>query len=160
MSPQTRLQGPLAWLGVLISWMVPGAGFMVCGRWARGIFHFLAINLTFALGLMLHSSVAWPTWSLRAEEFNLINNFTFLVEMGGGLAALASFVASAALEGESSAMQWLAGVPHDPYYELGTYFLVVAGALNYFAIGNFYDRVVNPHPRFDVKQDTEGTETA
>lgn len=108
---------------------------------------------TFLIGIMLHSSVMWPIWSIRSPDFNLINNFTFIVQMGGGFAALASFwatTAPVAVEAAPPLFAWLAGVPHHPYYELGGYFLIVAGAMNYFALGNFYDRLIHPGARFEA----------
>lgn len=134
-------------MGLILGWLIPGAGFMLYGRWGRGLIHFVMISLTFAFGLALHSSVAWPTWSIHSEEFNLINNFTFIVQLGSGALALGSFMASISVGGATGPLGWLAGIPQHPYYELGSYFLIVAGALNYFAIGNFYDRFMNPHPR-------------
>lgn len=128
---------------------------MLCGRWARGLMHFLLVGLTFALGLALHSSVAWPTWSVRSEEFNLINNFTFVIQMGSGLPAIASFYASTGGGAAGEALAWLAGTPPHPAYELGSYFLIVAGALNYFAAGNFYDRIVAVESRFEAQERSE-----
>lgn len=132
---------------------------MMYGRWARGLAHFVTIGLTFAFGLALHSSVVWPSWSIRSEDFNLINNFTFLVQMGGGIWAVASFAASTLVHEPQGFIGVLAGVEHHPHFELGSYFMIVAGALNYLALGNFYDRIVHPHPRF-AAQETESREQA
>lgn len=118
---------------------------MLCGRWARGLTHFVMIGMTFAFGVALHSHVLWPVWSIRSEDFNLISNFTFVVQMGSGLFALSSFMASVSAEAGSTGVSKLA---MHAYFELGSYFLIVAGALNYFAVGNFYDRHVRPQPRF------------
>lgn len=114
---------------------------MLFGRWARGTAHFVTIGLTFGLGLALHGSVLWPTWSVSSEEFNLINNFTFVTQMGSGLPAVASFLVSRVTNAEPGAMSWLGGIQSHTNFELGSYYLIVAGALNYFAIGNLYDRL-------------------
>jgi len=137
-------------MALVIGWLIPGASFMLCGRWTRGILHFVTIMVTFALGLALHSGVAWPSWSPKSEEFNLINNFTFIVQMGSGLPALGSLMASLSRAASASSAWplWLAGEQKHPYYELGSYFLIVAGALNYFVVGNFYDRVIKIQSRF------------
>jgi hypothetical protein len=124
-----------------VGWLVPGAGFVYCGRWVRGLAHLLIVGLTFGIGLALHGAVLWPTWSFRSEEFNLINNFTFLTQMGAGLPALASFLAARWGDGQGGPMAWLAGEASHTNFELGTYYLIVAGALNYFAVGNLYDRL-------------------
>jgi hypothetical protein len=129
---------------LIIGWLVPGAGFLFCGRWARGLAHLFIVGGTFALGLMLHGAVLWPTWSFRSEEFNLINNFTFLTQLGAGLPAIASFLAASWSDLPGGPMSWLAGEASHTNFELGTYYLIVAGALNYFAVGNLHDRLVNP----------------
>src|SRR6185295_6142612 len=145
----------IAWIGILVGWMIPGAGFMICGRWRRGLAQFVIVMLTFTLGIALHSGVAWPEWSPRREEFNLINNFTFIVQMGSGFPALASLMASLPHGAENGSWAWLAGIQKHPYYELGSYFLIVAGAVNFFALGNLYDRVIQPHPRFQEQEFAE-----
>ncbi len=146
-TPRTPVPPLLGWLGLLIGWLIPGGGFILCGRRTRGLTHFFLVAVTFGIGISLHSAVAWPSWSIHDEEFNLINNFTFIVQLGSGLPALISFAAGhwpAMFRG----LGRLGGIPQHPYYELGSYYLIVAGALNYFAIGNFYDRLVKPHLRF------------
>ena len=86
-----RPAGPAALAALAIGWLIPGAGFMLYGRWARGTTHFVMVMLTLSLGLALRSSITWPTWSLRSEDFNLINNFTFVIQMGCGLPGLLLF---------------------------------------------------------------------
>lgn len=142
-----------------VGWLIPGLAFALCGRLRRGLVHFLLVATTFAAGIALHGSVVWPIWSTRAPEFNLINNFTFIVQIGAGLPALASFWATRAGESFPGAWRWLAGSPEHPHYELGSYFLIVAGALNYFAVRNFYDRIVNPDSPFvDQEKSAETVE--
>ena len=118
---------------------------------------FLLVVLTFNLGLVCHGGVTWPSWSFAAQDFNLINNFTFIIQLGAGLPALASlFVQPVVLEHLPGLADffvrhppsWLAGVPQHPYYELGSYYLIVAGAINYFAACNLHDRIIHPQKRF------------
>ena len=40
-----------AWTALLLSWLIPGSGFMMYGRWARGTAHFVTIVTTFCIGL-------------------------------------------------------------------------------------------------------------
>lgn len=137
------------WVGLLLGYFIPGGGFILCGRWQRGLAHFLTIMVTFSLGIALHGAVVWPTWDRSSEDFNLINNFTFVVQVGTGAPALASLMATTQEKpSESGPMKWLAGDPPHAYYELGAYFLIVAGALNLFALGNYYDRVMHVAQRF------------
>ena len=150
----SKMDAPTILAAAFASWLIPGSGFFFFGRRARGAAQFALVTLTFSFGLMLHSSVAWPTWSIRSEEFNLINNFTFVVQMGSGAPAVASFWAALQEPRASSGgiIQWLGGIPKHPYYELGSYFLIVAGALNYFALGNFFDRIVRVKTRFEEQE--------
>lgn len=128
-------------LALLLGWLIPGAGFMLMGKWGRGMTHLLIIGATFGFGLALHGAVLWPTWSYRSEDFNLINNFTFITQLGAGLPAVASFLVSRITGAEAGPMSWLGGVQSHTNFELGSYYLIVAGALNYFAVGNLYDRL-------------------
>jgi hypothetical protein len=144
----SRVDPLLAWLGLAVGYVVPGGGFLLCGRRARGLAHLVSIGLTFGIGLLLKGAVVWPSWSAGAEDFNLINNFTFIVQAGCGLPALASLWAGLGDPETLGVLKFLAGDPPDPYFELGAYFLIVAGALNLFALGNYFDRIVRPAPRF------------
>jgi hypothetical protein len=143
--PQSPASG---WL-VLFNYLLPGAGFCAAGRWRRGLMQAAMVATTAAFGWLLHGGVIWPSWSREALDFNLINNLTFLVQMGGGLPSMLSLAASQ--------FHWpvLGGIPEDPYYELGGYYLVVAGAINYFATMNFYDRMVKHDPRFAEQEQAQ-----
>lgn len=150
-----------AWTALVLSWLIPGSGFIMYGRWGRGLAHFVTIGATFGLGLALHSSVDWPIWSIRSPGFNLINNFTFITQMGGGLPAVASFVvANGAGASANPLLEWLAGEPKHYSYELGSYFLIIAGALNYFAMGNFYDRFLHPRTAAPLSAESRTSEKA
>lgn len=145
---------------VFASWLIPGSGFMVSGHRLRGAAQFVMVMLTFGLGIALHSAVLWPTWSIRSEEFNLINNFTFIIQLGGGVPAIASYVASSSNMAGGALAALLGGEHSHPYHELGSYFLIVAGALNYFAACSFYDRVVSRSGRLDPQAGTGETEAS
>lgn len=154
--PAARPEGmPWAqgWLLLLLNWFIPGMGFWLCGRRTRGVLQFLMVIVTFALGIWLRGGVDWPSWSFSSPEFNLINNFTFIIQLGSGFPALISlYVGSAG----NHALDFLASAPTRPYYELGQYYMIVAGAVNYFATCNLHDRIVRPQPRYAVQ---EGWET-
>lgn len=145
-APRTTptLSGSRLAVTLIAGWLIPGAGFLLVGKWARGLMHLLIIGTTFAIGLSLHGAVLWPTWSFRSEDFNLINNFTFITQLGSGLPAVASFVASRLTGSEAGPLSWLGGIQSHTHFELGSYYLIVAGALNYFAMGNLYDRLTHP----------------
>lgn len=150
-----------------IAWLLPGAGFVLYRMWARGAAVAAMVLLTFVLGLNLHGGVMWPTWNPRAQDFNLINNLTVVVQAGMGVPAAASLLAYLAApelaergapEDGRGGWVWLGGRPRHPYYELGSYFLIVAGAINYFAVFNLYDRVVRRDPRY--REDESGAQGA
>lgn len=146
---QTTAPLSLVWL----NWLIPGAGFAARGRWARAGAQFGLVMGTVLLGALMHGGVTWPAWSLQSPEFNLINNITFVVQIGSGAPALAS------LGGHLAGWEWLGGDPPHALFELGSYYLVVAGAINYFGCMNFYDRLVKPAARFSdsrAKANSEG----
>src|SRR5262245_11054833 len=104
----------------LLDFLVPGSGYLIVGRVARGLLQAGMVFGTMAIGFALHGGVAWPSWSPQSIDFNLINNFTFIVQMGGGLPAITSLFAGL------KHWQMLGGIPQHAYYELGGYYLVVA----------------------------------
>ncbi|MCL5269097.1 MAG: hypothetical protein M1457_00740 [bacterium] len=144
---------------LFLSWLIPGLGFLLCARKARAATQFVMVTATFGLGLALHGGVAWPSWNPSSDGFNLINNFTFIIQMGAGLPALASLVSHAcdpafAVMPPGAPTIWsiLGGIPYHAYYELGGYYMIVAGGLNYFAICNVYDRLIRPTDRYQPQE--------
>lgn len=137
----------------LLDWFLPGAGFFIVGRRARGATQLAIVLVTFVIGLVLRGGVIWPSWTLDSG-FNLVNIITFIIQMGAGLPALVSLVCHLAGSQVGPLNTIIGGVPSGTYFELGSYFLLVAGALNYFATCNFYDRLVKPTPRYKP-QETE-----
>lgn len=142
--------GAFLWGALLASLLVPGAGFALVGRRARAIAIFACVTITFGIGVMLHSGVQEPIWKIRSEDFNLINNITFIVQLLAGLPAIASYLAN--LPDPPGALGALAGEPVHAWHELGGYFMIVAGAINYFAVANFHDRIVSLHPHFEAEE--------
>jgi len=124
---------------VFLAWLAPGAGYLAHGRLKRGMALFLVLNATFALGLAMNGGVVWPPWNWRDPNsgFNIVNNLTFILQMGAGLPAIASLAAGKwAATGWTS---WLAADPSHPLYDLSSFYLLVAGAMNYFAVCGAYD---------------------
>ena len=123
---------------VFLTWLIPGAGFIIKGRPIRGAVLFGLILLTFAIGVVFRGCVEVPIWSPRSEGFNLVAILTFLVQLGAGLPSLVSLFAHPLKLGA------LAGDPATPFYDLATFYILVSGALNYFVVCNFYDRFYGP----------------
>ena len=126
-------------LTLLLAWLVPGAGFLAHGRIGRGLTLFIALHLTFVLGVLMHGGVAWPVWSASDPGFNIVNNLTFIIQLGNGLPSLASLYATA--KGAHGWLSFLAADLSHPLFDLSSFYLLVAGAMNYFAVCNTYDRL-------------------
>lgn len=165
-APAPQMPFLTGWGVMLLNWLVPGLGFWLCHRRARAVIQFLLVVVTFGFGIALHGGVDWPSWSMEAPDFNLINNFTFLIQLFAGLPALLSLFASQIQNGlgvpafirfvfEHLHLGFLGGTPTHPYYELGGYFMIVAGAVNYFATCNLHDRLIRVHPNFAVQEGLE-----
>ena len=133
---QRRERHDAALLGqVVLSWLIPGSGFVLRKHYVRGIVLFLVINATFMLGVLLHGAVVWPIWHPRVEGFNVVNNFTFIVQLGNGLLSLLS------LAGHSlTPNRVLTGQEWHAYFDLASFYLLVSGGMNYFVVCHFYDR--------------------
>ena len=136
-----------------VAWLVPGGAFLLHGRFWRGLGLFAILNLTFLLGCLMLGGVTWPTWSIRHEGFNIINNITFIIQMGLGLPALLSLYAGQ--HPELGILQWAAADPSHALYDLGSFYLLVAGAMNYFILWNSYDRLFGPKPPDEIKADAK-----
>lgn len=135
----------VGWDIVLLNWALPGVGFIVAGRKARGLTQMAVVLVTFAIGLMLRGGVIWPSW-IPDTSFNLVNIITFIIQMGAGLPAIASMIAHLA------GFDPLGGVQSATYFELGSFYMVVAGALNYFATCNLYDRLIKPAGKYQTQE--------
>lgn len=156
---QTAKPPPLPPAGTVVgllalNWFIPGGAFMLKGRWGRGLFQFAIVAVTFSLGLVFHGGVIWPSWAVRTQSFNLINNIMFCAEMLSGLPALLSLAADLLQKA-----RWLGGNPMHPYFELGGLYIVFAGAINYFGVCNFYDRCLRQLPRYASQEVDEGGES-
>jgi hypothetical protein len=120
---------------ILSSWLVPGFGFFLYGRRARGLLFFFLLQGIFLVGVFLKGSVLLPDFNPAAEGFNLVTILTFVTQIfNGGLAII-------------SLLPEFAG-PHfaifpsneaAPLADLGSFLLLVSGGMNYFVTVNTYD---------------------
>ena len=129
-------------------WLVPGIGFFLLGRrnWSRGIVYLLIMHLTFAIGLALHGGVVWPVWSFRGEGFSIMNNLIFLAQMGAGWPALLS------LAGYFFHVPFIGPTESHAYFEIGSFYCLTVGALNYFVIIQSLERAKRKAFELLVKQ--------
>ena len=129
---------PVALALSALNLLVPGAGFAVAGDWRRAAALFVVLNAIFAAGLAFNGVVIPPdTLNPRDPAFNIVGLLTFVVQMfhGGGCLLLVG------LEGLPGAplRDWLVRDAAAAYSDLGSFHLLVAGALNYFASAKLYD---------------------
>jgi len=112
----------------LLGWLVPGSGFFLLDRKYRfrGILFLVVIHATFVAGVALRGGAVWPSWSFADPSF-IVNDLTFLMQMLGGWPALFSL-------GAHFAGWSIAADQAHTLYELGSFYCLVAGALNYFVV--------------------------
>ncbi|MCX7765532.1 MAG: hypothetical protein N2246_02355 [Candidatus Sumerlaeia bacterium] len=132
---------------IILSWLIPGSGFLLHKQLIRGIIIMVVLSATFWLGLLLDGSVVFPVWSPRQEGFNVINILTFLSQMGyGGLSILC--LASPAL-----GLTFFQGNQAGSFFDLASFYLIVAGGLNYLMVFNFYDRCLRSAEKESIKDE-------
>lgn len=120
---------------MLLSWLIPGFGFMRNGFMARGIFFFVILQITFLLGAWLRGTVLVPEFNFRNPGFNLVNILTFITQMFNGGLGLLSMLPE--ILGPSSAV-----MPYDEagtWADLGAFYLLVSGGMNYFVLVSTWD---------------------
>lgn len=134
--PNTETKSLPAALGYsLINWLVPGLGFLLVGERLRGVILFILINGVFALGLFFDGYVSLPSFKF-GPEFNLVSILTFIVQSAHGAGTGLLLV----LQGQENALsKLLIRNPGAAYSDLGSFHLLVAGGLNYFASVRLFD---------------------
>jgi hypothetical protein len=123
------------WLVLGLSWLVPGYGFFVHGLRRRAVVLFLAIEGTFAVGCFLKGGVFLPEFRWGHEGFNIVTLLTFFTQIFNGGGALLSLVP------EILGSRW-AILPYDEascWADLGSFYMLVAGGLNYFVLMSTFD---------------------
>lgn len=145
MSPNDRIvpAGPRGSVAPLVlvalGWLLPGVGFLLLGRRyrVRAIAYIVTLNLTFALGVALHGGLAWPTIVASNKGSAVVELLNLIMQLGAGLPALVSL---SAYELHWQVLHVLARVDVNGYSELGSFYCLVAGALNYFVVWQTLDR--------------------
>jgi hypothetical protein len=125
---------------MILSWLIPGYGFLRNGRRTRGLVFFVLLQLTFIIGALLRGSVLIPEFNFRAAGFNLVNVLTFITQMFNGGLGIISMLPE--LFGRGAAI-----LPYDEaatYADLGAFYLLVSGGLNYFVLVSTYDNFYGP----------------
>lgn len=126
---------------MILSWLVPGYGFMRNGYVGRGITFFVMLQATFLIGAALKGSVLVPEMNFREPGFNLVNVLTFLTQCFNGGLAFVSMLPE--LMGPGAAI-----LPYEeaaPFADLGAFYLLVSGGMNYFVLVHTYDKFYGPN---------------
>ena len=120
-------------LAVIVSWLVPGAGHLVLGKYGRALLFFVTIVGAFVLGAMLNGHLYWPTPDKDSFfKFDLITVLWFFAEIGSGLCYLVSYamgIGTAPIQQAAAA----------PTFEYGNTFILLCGLLNYLVMHDAFD---------------------
>lgn len=124
----------------LVGWLVPGLGMVFLGtRYRlRAIAFLVLVHLTFLIGLLLGGGVAPPVVEPGLLGMTAIGFLTFFMQLGAGWPALVSLL------GHFAGIAALSGDQAGAYYELGAFYMLVAGTLNYFIVCHSYDLTKKP----------------
>jgi hypothetical protein len=116
---------------VIASWLVPGAGHLILGRFGRGALFLVTIAGSFMLGLALEGRLFWPTApeSPGFLPFDLISMLWFFSQIGAGLCYIISYLLGIGTQPHPAAAT----------YEYGNTFMFLAGLLNYLIMHDVYD---------------------
>ena len=118
---------------MFLSWLLPGYGFLHNGRKWHALYVFVVLEATFLVGSLLKGSVLLPDFDYRSEGFNLVTILTFMTQMFNGLLGMISLLPD---------IGGPAILPYDETHhwaDLGSFYLLVSGGMNYFVIASTYD---------------------
>src|ERR1700758_617527 len=111
----------MAVLAPALGWLIPGAGHMIQKRWIRGLLLFLSIVALFLLGLAMQGRI------YKANGGDILDILGFIGDVGaGGLYII------------TLALDWGQGAIAFATADFGTKFMIVAGLLNFIAVGDAY----------------------
>jgi Family of unknown function (DUF6677) len=119
---------------LLIAWLIPGLGHILHRDIRRGLILFCLVEGIFVVGLLFHGAVLLPALSPQDWGFNAVNILTFIIQIANGLASLLCLAISQIFP------VWAEATRAHTLFELGTVYLLMAGAINSFAVGGVYDR--------------------
>lgn len=117
------------------SWLLPGYGFYHYGMKRRAAFFFITLQLTFLIGALMQGSVLWPVFGFRNEGFNLVTILTFFTQMFNGLLGFVSLVPDLV----GGKFRILPYNETSAWADLGSFYLLVSGGMNYFVLASTYD---------------------
>jgi hypothetical protein len=118
-------------LAIVASWLVPGAGHLVLGKYGRALTFFLTITAAFIIGLALHGRLFWPfqptTETSSSPDF--VSFLWFFAQIGTGICYLVCYALGIGTTALASA----------PTFEYGNAMTCLAGLLNYLVMHDAFD---------------------
>lgn len=110
-------------IAFLAAWVLPGAGHLVLGKWAKGLFFLVLLGGLYAAGLWIvgFRSVDWDE-----------NPFYYVGQYGSGLTWLGGRVL---FPEKSFPLEW----PHLSWYDPGLLYVCCAGLLNLVVMLNLIE---------------------
>jgi len=122
-SDTTKLKGWEFPLAAILAWLVPGAGHFYLGLRKRAVLLFIAIELTFFIGLYIGTlRIVNPAQSM----------FWFLAQILTGLNTIVAYLFSTTLP--NLYPDYTVTVIYDWSYNMAVLYTVVAGLLNLLAV--------------------------
>lgn len=115
------------WVIAVISWLLPGGGHLLSGKWRRGLIIGAAIWLMFIIGI-LSGGAYYPGYEFK-DGF-LLYLLNIFARLGNGLGLLISLFLT--MNPPINVASWAT-------FEYGGRFLEVAGLLNFLAAVDAYD---------------------
>jgi len=140
---------------LVMSWLVPGFGFAWHGRWWRAIFFFIVLEATFLAGAFLQGSVLVPEFSYSSKDFNLVAILTFFTQMFNGFLGMIS-VAPDLLTRAGIHVRILPYNETNQWFDLGSFYLLVSGGMNYFVMMSTYDHFYGRKSEEKFEQNARG----
>ena len=125
---------------VILSWLIPGLGFFLLGRRShkRAALYTVIVHVTFFVGILLHGGVVPPVPEPGVPTMAIIGMLVFIMQLGAGWPAVLSLLAW------KFGWTGLAAQPVSYWYELGSFYCLVAGTLNYFIACQSFDATRKP----------------
>lgn len=120
---------------MLLSWLIPGFGYYHHGKKRLGIFFFVALEITFLIGAAMQASILFPELNYRSEGFNVVTILTSFTQLFNGLLGLISLLP----EFVGGRIHILPYNETSSWFDLGTFYLLVSGGMNYFVLVSTYD---------------------
>ncbi len=125
----------------VVNWFLPGVGYIAAGDRTRGLLLFVLINGCFLVGLSMGGYILPPEWSFKSPNFSIVACLTYIMQVFHGIGWAVGGVCWKLVQSghPGGLVAFLAGRPGMTNSDLGSFHLLVAAGLNYFATMRLYD---------------------